>query len=202
MYKEFYLQAKDASDRISEGTYEQPDRGYTTGVIEKRKPKKDPNFADFMLEYMGKAKKPVNTNYDVGMSYSGTDALNKAVNAISSIESNHNYEAIGPEVKKGMYKGQRAIGKYQVMEGNIGPWSKAALGRTVTKEEFLKNTSIQDIIVKHQMMQSFRKYGTWEDAASVWFTGRPVTNESSKASDGWTTGSEYINRFRNAFYVQ
>ncbi|WP_195707936.1 hypothetical protein [Brucella sp. 10RB9214] len=64
--------------------------------------------------------------------------------AIASIESrgSGDYAAIGPRHPTM----GRALGRYQVMEANIGPWSKAALGREVTVDEFIKNPDIQDAI--------------------------------------------------------
>ena len=41
---------------------------------------------------------------------------------ISSIESGGNYRSIGPMILHGSMSGQRALGKYQVMESNVGPW--------------------------------------------------------------------------------
>ena len=68
---------------------------------------------------------------DVLSGGSGTDTLSGAGggmadyrNAIAGIESSGRYDAIGPtNAKLG-----RPLGKYQVMEANLGPWSKAALG--------------------------------------------------------------------------
>ena len=126
------------------------------------------------------------------------DAPVKAVlDAIAAVESrgSGDYAAIGPVVKKGMYSGQRAYGRYQVMEGNIGPWTRAALGKTLTKEEFLSSEAAQDQVAAKQLQASKDKFGTWEDAASVWFSGRPVKS-AGNASDGYTTVPQYISKFR------
>jgi hypothetical protein len=122
------------------------------------------------------------------------------LDALAAVESrgSGDYEAVGPVVTKGMYKGQRAYGRYQVMEGNIGPWTEAAVGRRYTAEEFVADPQAQDAVAAYQLQMSKDKYGTWEDAASVWFSGRPLS-QAGKASDGYLTTPAYINKFRRNF---
>jgi len=126
--------------------------------------------------------------------------IRDVLDALAAVESrgSGDYAAVGPKVNKGMYKGQRAYGRYQVMEGNIAPWTKAAIGKPYTKEEFLSNEAAQDAVAAHQLQKSFDKYGTWEDAASVWFSGRPFTTKNT-ANDDYTSVPEYINKFRRNF---
>lgn len=120
--------------------------------------------------------------------------------AVKSVESSHNYQAMGEVIKKGMYKGQRALGAYQIMEGNIPSWSKEALGREVSKKEFLENPEIQDAIFNHQMQKNISKYGTVEDAVSIWFTGRPYAEaKADGATDGNIMVDEYVRRFQVAY---
>jgi hypothetical protein len=125
----------------------------------------------------------------------GVDVLAMS-QAVKDIESGGgNYKARGPVVESGRYKGERALGAYQVMPGNLPSWSKAALGREVSEEEFLASETIQDTIFLDQMTKSIDRYGSAEDAVSVWFTGRPVA-EAGDATDGYTTASGY-----NAKYI-
>src|SRR5690606_34880379 len=77
--------------------------------------------------------------------------------AIASIESagSGDYAAVGPtHPRLG-----RALGRYQVMEANIGPWSRDALGREVTADEFLSSPEIQDAIFDHQFGSYVSRYG-------------------------------------------
>lgn len=122
------------------------------------------------------------------------------LDALAAVESkgSGDYAAVGPLVTKGMYKNQRAYGRYQVMEGNIGPWTEAALGRSYTTEEFMASPEVQDAVAAHQLQMAKNKFGTWEDAASVWFSGRPMS-KAGNASDGYLTTPEYINKFRRNF---
>lgn len=110
---------------------------------------------------------------------------------ISAVESSGRYDAVGPETKSG-----RAYGRYQVMGYNIGPWSKAALGRELTPEEFIADPKAQDAVFDHQFGSYVRKYGNVDDAASAWFSGRPMA-QAGNASDGYTTVPEYVAKFRN-----
>ena len=75
--------------------------------------------------------------------------LNAAAKAIRTIESGSaagNYSALGPLTKSG----DRAYGAYQMMGNNIPSWSKAALGRQVSTNEFLANPNLQDQIFAHR----------------------------------------------------
>lgn len=118
--------------------------------------------------------------------------------AIKDVESGGDYSARGPVVAKGAYKGQRAMGAYQVMPGNLPSWSKAAVGREVTEEEFMNSPDIQDAIFLDQMKKAKDKHGTIEDAVSVWFSGRPVKS-AGNASDGYVTSPEYVSKFKNRY---
>lgn len=124
--------------------------------------------------------------------------LGEAMRKIKAVESSGNYQARGPMVTSGQYAGERALGAYQVMPGNLPQWSQEALGRQVSEQEFLNNPQIQESIVAHQFTKNFQKYGTWDDAASVWFTGRPLARAGNAADVTGTNVQEYVNRFRQA----
>ena len=123
---------------------------------------------------------------------SGTVA--KIVNAISMAESSGGKNTNHPLVKKGMYKGQRAIGEYAIMPGNVSQWTKQALGYEMSVEDFKDNPDAQAYVTEYKINEYYNKYGTVEDAASVWFTGKPV-KESGNVSDGYTTAPEYLQKF-------
>lgn len=113
-------------------------------------------------------------------------------NAISGIESGGKYDAVGPaHPQLG-----RALGKYQVMEANIGPWSKAALGREVTPQEFLQNPQLQDQVFNHQFGQYVEKYGP-QGAAQAWFAGPGGIGSNRQDSLG-TSVPEYTRKFNAA----
>jgi hypothetical protein len=125
-----------------------------------------------------------------------------ALGALSDVESKGSggYEAIGPLVTKGMYKDQRAYGKYQVMEGNIGPWTEKYYGEKLSKEEFLANPEAQDAVAENVILANWEKYGSIEDAVSVWFTGRPYKKAAAAGAKDENIGvPEYLEKWRNNY---
>lgn len=92
---------------------------------------------------------------------------------IGRLESSNNYQALGPvlERKSGT---DRAYGKYQVMGANIPSWTEQALGKRLTPQQFLASPEAQEAVFDQQMTQNLKKYGSAQDAASVWFSGRPL----------------------------
>lgn len=129
---------------------------------------------------------------------SSIGSVDEALEKIGSIESGGNYQAMGPTISKGQYKGQRAIGKYQVMAGNIPEWSKLALGYSVTPQQFRDNPKIQDAVARDQFMRNYQKYGNWNDVASVWFTGRTLARAGGAKDQLGTSAKEYVRRFNAA----
>lgn len=115
--------------------------------------------------------------------------------AIASIESagSGDYRAIGPtNPKLG-----RALGRYQIMEANIGPWSKAALGREVSAEEFLASDDIQDAIFDHKFGGYVEKYGE-EGAAQAWFAGPGGVGKTGRKDVLGTSVGQYGQKFKAA----
>ena len=121
--------------------------------------------------------------------------------ALARIESSDNYKAMGKVIDNpnSMYHGDRAYGRYQVMGRNIADWSKQALGKSVSKEEFLASPSIQDAIVEWKLSLEKEKHGTWEDAVAVWFSGNPVEGNTAKDVTSGIDVPKYLQNFRNAY---
>ena len=117
-------------------------------------------------------------------------------NAIASIESagSGDYSALGPITAKG----NRAYGRYQVMDFNIGPWTEKYVGRRLTPEEFLASKEAQDAVFAGEFGGNVEKYGNPQDAASVWFTGKPVATGGNRKDILGTTGNVYVDKFNNA----
>lgn len=138
-----------------------------------------------ILQQLGKTK-------DLSKSENGSQEIEKIANAIGQYESGGNYQARGPVVTSGQYKGERALGKYQIMPGNLPSWSKQAIGRVVTEQEFLANPKLQDQIAQYQMEKQYQKYGTVEDVASLWFTGQPLKKAGNAKDVLGTTAPKYV----------
>lgn len=106
-------------------------------------------------------------------------------------ESGGKYDILGPVIPRGAYAGQRPVGRYQVMEGNIGPWTKTALGKEMTPEEFRRDNDAQDTVFNKIWGDNYRKFGNVPDAVSMWASGRPAA-EGAKTRDivfGTSTGA-------------
>lgn len=132
-----------------------------------------------------------------GKSGTGEGDLARYAAAIRTTESGSaagNYGALGPITKSG----DRAYGAYQVMGNNIPSWTKDALGKSLTADEFLKDKGAQDAVFKKQFGSSVAKYGNADDAASVWFTGRPLAQGAGLKDVLGTSGSSYVDKFNKA----
>lgn len=117
-------------------------------------------------------------------------------NAIASLESQGSggYSAVGPTTAKG----NRAYGKYQVMDFNIPTWTEKHLGQRLTPEQFLASPEAQDAVFQGEFGSSVQKYGNPQDAASVWFTGRPASQGAGRSDILGTTGADYVSKFNAA----
>ena len=125
-----------------------------------------------------------------------TPDLRAYADAIAAIESagSGDYSAVGPRTAKG----NRAYGRYQVMDFNVGPWTEKYLGRRMTPEEFLANPQAQDAVFAGEFGGYVQRYGNPQDAASIWFTGRPVAQGAGAKDILGTTGAGYVGKFNRA----
>jgi hypothetical protein len=112
--------------------------------------------------------------------------------AIASIESlgSGGYAAIGPtHPTLG-----RALGRYQIMEANIGPWSQETLGRTVTPAQFMANPSLQDAIFDQRFGSYVERFGE-RGAAQAWFGGPGSVGKLGRQDVLGTTVGGYGDKF-------
>lgn len=116
--------------------------------------------------------------------------------AIQSIESGGNYGITGPVTKNG----DRAYGAYQVMGANIPSWTQEALGHPLTPEEFLADKEAQDRVFDHRFGK-YLKTNSPADAASMWFSGRPLSQSGNSRDITGTTVPAYVQKF-NAFLAK
>jgi hypothetical protein len=117
--------------------------------------------------------------------------IDRAKRGILGIESGGNYEALGPLTRNG----DRAYGKYQVMGANIPQWTEAALGVRMTPEAFLKDKDAQEKVFEHRFGQYVNKYGNVADAASAWFSGKPIAEAGNRSDVLGTTVPAYVSKF-------
>ena len=112
--------------------------------------------------------------------------------AIASIESGGNYRAVGPQTGKG-----RAVGKYQVMDFNVGPWTEEVLGQRLTPLQFLGSKEAQDAVFQTKFSQYAEKHGP-EGAARAWFAGEGGMNNPNRRDVLGTSVSDYARKFNAA----
>lgn len=138
---------------------------------------------------------PAKTTGGAGATYNPANPvrdINDAMERIASIESagSGDYLAVGPATSTGA----KAYGRYQVMDYNIPVWTKEVLGKALTVDQFLANPQAQDAVAKAKLQEAFDTYGTWEDSASVWFSGKPLANNVAQDVTG-TTVPDYLKKF-------
>jgi hypothetical protein len=97
--------------------------------------------------------------------------------AISEQESDGDYRAKGKILKSG----DRAYGKYQIMGRNVPSWTKEALGRSLTPEEFLEDTEAQDLTARYKVHNLLSKYSE-EQVAAIWLSGKPYLTSKQDAN--------------------
>lgn len=100
------------------------------------------------------------------------------------------YRAIGPQTKYG-----QALGKYQILEGNIAPWARTAGLGNVTREQFLGDPDLQERIARSQFGSYLRKTGTPAEAAAMWFAGPGYKSKMGAKDVLGTSVPEYMARY-------
>lgn len=111
--------------------------------------------------------------------------------AIASVESRgakDPYTVLGKKTKTG----DRAHGKYQVMGAYIPSWTKEALGKSMTPQQFLNDPVAQDAVARQRMGNLYQKYGNVNDVASVWFSGRPYAKAMDAQDITGTSTRKYV----------
>lgn len=128
----------------------------------------------------------------LGVNPAGPEAYRDAIATIESAGSG-GYSAVGPTHSKL----GRALGRYQIMEANIGPWSREALGRTVSVDEFMANPKIQDAIFDHKFGGYVQRFGP-EGAAQAWFAGERGVGKTDRKDVLGTDVGSYSKKFMAA----
>lgn len=82
--------------------------------------------------------------------------------AIAQRESGGNYRARNPD--------SGALGKYQIMPGNIPSWSKQILGFSITPSQFYQSPKYQEQIAQGMLRNYYNKWGPG-GAAVAWYAG-------------------------------
>lgn len=107
--------------------------------------------------------------------------LDRLLWAISQQESGGNYSA-----NNGI-----AVGKYQVLKSNVPDWTREALGRSMSWQQFIADHSAQDQVAAYKIGAYYRKYGI-RGAASAWYSGDPKLSESTRPQSGGPSIKAYV----------
>lgn len=116
---------------------------------------------------------PVGETQTFGNATTRGNNFDAFVNSITAQESGGNYGAVN--------RHSGALGRYQIMPGNISNWSRSALGRSVTPQQFLGSREIQDRVARHQLQQYYNQYGPG-GAAVAWYAGPGNANKWVKTN--------------------
>jgi hypothetical protein len=114
----------------------------------------------------------------------------KYATAIRKIESTNRYH-----ITADAGRGRTALGAYQILDTNLASWSRAALGRAVSRDEFLRSPRLQDKIFHHRFGQYVQKYGA-HGAARAWLGGEGAARGRTGGADRFgSTPSSYASKF-------
>jgi len=115
--------------------------------------------------------------------------------AIAAIESrgSGDYAALGPKTRTG----DQAFGRYQVMGENVPSWTKEALGYSMTPQQFVSDPKAQDAVFDKRF-GGYMAQGGPQNAASMWFTGKPLAQGANRADVNGVTGNAYVDKFTKA----
>lgn len=131
--------------------------------------------------------------------------LQSTMNGIAYVETGRErgdpYANLGPKTKSGAY----AVGKYQIMSSNVGPWTKEALGKAMSPDEFKNNPDAQEKTAAYMINQNLTKGYSPDDTASIWFSGRPMKKAGNAKDSFGTSVPTYVkvfNKGRELYHQQ
>jgi hypothetical protein len=91
-----------------------------------------------------------------------------------------------------------AVGKYQVMKGNIPNWSRQVLGYSISWQQFRDSPKLQEQIVRGILKGYYNKYGA-RGAAAAWYAGPGNHNldQSTHSQFGGPSIKSYVDSVLN-----
>lgn len=126
----------------------------------------------------------------------GSDILDKAAAVTAKQESGGKYDNVTTTIGRDG-KPQHALGKYGIMNVNVGPWTKEALGKEMSPQEFLNDPAAQDAVYKAKMGSYLDKYGP-EGAGRAWIGGEGGVSHPDRADPLGTKVGKYGSDFARA----
>lgn len=87
-------------------------------------------------------------------------------------------------------RGRRVYGRYQILGDNIPAWTKEALGKPMTPQQFLASPEAQDAVARHKLGQYVQQYGP-EGAAQAWLGGPGSVGKTDRRDRFGTSVGDY-----------
>lgn len=107
------------------------------------------------------------------------------------------YSAMVPSVDPKSGATRYAVGAYGIMDSNVPSWTKDALGRSMTPQEFAADPSAQDAVFRAKFGNYVQKYGP-EGAARAWLAGEGGMNNPNVKDTFGTDPISYGRKFANS----
>jgi len=108
--------------------------------------------------------------------------IERFMGALGAVESNGRYDAVNAT--------SGAMGKYQIMPSNWGPWA----GRYLGDSNAAPTPRNQDVVARFKLIALYNWLGDWGSVAHWWLTGDGSTNP-----DTWSDFSRrYVDRILTA----
>lgn len=95
--------------------------------------------------------------------------------------------------------GSRSYGKYQISGKNIPSWTNEALGHPMTAQQFLADPKAQEQTAAFHVNRILSSGNSPQDAASIWFSGRPQRKAGNAKDTYGTTVPQYVNKFNQGY---
>lgn len=118
------------------------------------------------------------------------DIIVRLMHAIAGKESGSRYGVVNPD--------SGALGKYQIMPFNLAPWAAAAGIKTPSREQFLGDPDMQELMARVQFQQAMKRYNDIGQVAAWWYGGEggrkayAAGKGRNKEAGGYPSIQEYV----------
>ena len=109
--------------------------------------------------------------------------LDDFIAAISAQESGGSYRAVNSSTG--------ALGRYQILPGNVTPWARQYLGIRLTPAQFMANPALQDQLARAVLGSYVKNYG-YRGAAAAWYSGNPRLENSYTPQGNYPSIGSYV----------
>lgn len=125
------------------------------------------------------------------------DVYQNTIKKMETGDQKNPYSAMVPSVDPKTGATRYAIGAYGIMDSNVPTWTKEALGKPMTPQEFAADPSAQDAVFRAKFGNYVQKYGP-EGAARAWLAGEGGMNNPNAKDTFGTDPLSYGRKFANS----